>query len=538
MFSLIVSNGLVIDGTGNPWYRADIGVEGDRITCIGNLAGEKALRRIDARGFVVAPGFIDIHTHSDLALVVDGRADAHIRQGVTTSVTGNCGTSAAPATEDTLNLMAGIGIGGAKGLDLDWRSPDDYLKVLEKKGVSTNIAALVGHGTVRNCVMGFEAGKPSQEELARMKDLVRQAMEAGYFGMSTGLVYTPGVYAGTDEIVELASVVAEFDGLYASHIRGENDTVMEALEEALEVGRRAGARVQVSHLKAMGRHMWGKSVDLLAAIDRARAEGLDVTFDQYPYNASATGLSAVLPPWAQEGGREEFMRRLSDKEARARMREDILNGTGDWVSMYKGVGWENILVTQCPDPSFEGKSVAQIAAEQAKDGFDACFDLLLEFEGTPRMVYFTIGDEDLERIMRHPAGMVGSDSGASHIEGPLAVGKPHPRTFGTFVRVLGHYVREKKVITLVEAVRRMTSAPAQKLRLMDRGLLRPGMKADIVVFDPDTVADTATYEKPYSYAFGVPTVVVNGQVVIDEGEHTGALPGEVLRRRAHGGFAR
>jgi len=530
VFSLIISNGVVIDGTGNPWFRADIGVRGDRITRIGNLAREKAARRIDAKGLVVTPGFIDIHTHSDLALVVDGRAEAHILQGVTTSVTGNCGTSAAPATEDTLSLMASIGIGGAKREDLEWRSPADYLTVLEKKGVSTNVAALVGHGTVRNCVMGFRAGKPSPEELSRMKDLVRDAMEAGYFGMSTGLVYTPGVYADTDEIAELASVVGEYDGVYATHIRGENDTVMEALDEALEVGKRAGVGVQVSHLKAMGRHMWGKSTDLLASIERARKEGLDVTFDQYPYNASATGLSAVLPPWAQEGGRDEFMRRLRDKSARARMREDILNGTGDWVSMHKGVGWENILVTQCPDPSFEGKSVAEIAAEQGKDGFDACFDLLLEFEGKPRMVYFTIGDEDLERIMRHPAGMVGSDSSTSHIEGPLAVGKPHPRTFGTFVRVLGRYVREKGTITLEEAVRRMTSAPAQKLRLMDRGLLRPGMKADIVVFDPDTVADTATYEKPYSYAVGVSTVVVNGQVVVDDGQHTGALAGEVLRR--------
>lgn len=531
MFSLIISNGLVVDGTGNPWYRADIGVEGDRITCIGNLSRAKAARRIDAKGQVVAPGFIDIHTHSDLALVVDGRADAHVRQGVTTSVTGNCGTSAAPATEDTLSLMAGIGIGGARADDVEWRSPAEYLQILERKGVSTNVAALVSHGTVRNCVMGFKAGKPSPEEMGQMKDLVREAMEAGYFGMSTGLVYTPGVYADTDEIVELASVVAEYDGMYATHIRGENDTVMEALEEALEIGRRAGVRVQISHLKAMGRHMWGKSVYLLAAIDKARAEGLDVTFDQYPYNASATGLSAVLPPWAQEGGKDEFMRRLRDEESRARMRQDILNGTGDWVSMYKGVGWENILITQCPDPSFEGKSIAQIAEEQGKDGFDACFDLLLEFEGKPRMVYFTIGDKDLERIMRHPAGMVGSDSSTSHIEGPLAVGKPHPRAFGTFVRVLGLYVREKKVITLEEAIRRMTSAPAQKLRLMDRGLLRPGMKADIVVFEPDIVADTATYEKPYSYAVGVSTVVVNGQVVVDEGEHTGALPGEVLRRK-------
>jgi N-acyl-D-amino-acid deacylase len=531
VLSLIIENGLIVDGSGNPWYLADVGVQGDRIACIGDLKHMKAQRRIDAQGQVVAPGFIDIHTHSDLPLVVDGRAESHIRQGVTTSVTGNCGTSAAPATEDTLGLMEGMGVGGAQGMNLAWRTPGEYLKLLEKTGVSTNVAALVGHGTVRNCVMGYRAGKPTGEELARMKDVVAQAMEAGCFGMSTGLVYTPGVYAGTDEIVELASVVAGYDGLYATHIRGENDTVMDALQEGLSIGRRAGVRVQVSHLKAMGRHMWGKSLDMLAAIDEARAEGIDVTFDQYPYTASATGLSAVLPPWAQEGGKDEFMRRLGDSDTRARMREDILNGTGDWVSMHKGVGWENILITQCPAPSVEGKSVAQIAAEQGKDGFDACFDLLLKFQGSPRIVYFTIGDEDLERIMRHPAGMIGSDSGASHLEGPLAAGKPHPRGFGTFVRVLGRYVREKGVLTLEEAVRRMTSAPAQKLRLLDRGLLRPGMKADIAVFDPDTVIDTATYENPHSYATGVSTVVVNGQVVIDQGEHTGALAGEVLRLR-------
>jgi N-acyl-D-amino-acid deacylase len=530
LFSLIIENGMIVDGTGSLWHKADLGVRDDRIAAIGCLKGAAAQRRIDASGRVVAPGFIDIHTHSDLALLVDGRAESHVRQGVTTSVTGNCGISAAPASEETLALMAGIGIGGAQGLNLYWKTADEYLRAVEEAGVSTNVAALIGHGTVRNYVMGFNARRPTAKEMDAMKAVVEEAMAAGFFGMSTGLVYTPGVYADTDEIVELASAVARHDGLYATHVRGENDTVMTAVQEAIEIGRRTGVRVQISHLKVMGRHMWGTSADLLGAIESARAEGLDVTFDQYPYTASATGLSAVLPPWAQEGGKDEFMKRLRDPDDRDRMRRDILAGTGEWVSMHKGVGWENILVTQCPDSSVEGKSIAEIAEERGKDGFECCFDLLLDFEGQPRMVYFTIGDEDLERIMRHGAGMIGSDSNASHIQGPLAVGKPHPRTFGTFVRVLGHYVREKKIISLEEAVRRMTSFPAQKMRLFDRGLLRPGMKADVVVFDRDSVGDTATYEEPYDYPTGVSTVLVNGQVVVDQGRHTGAPAGRVLRR--------
>jgi len=530
LYTLVIRNGRVVDGSGNPWFYGDIGIQDDKIAYIGKLGGVQARKTIHADGQIVAPGFIDIHTHSDFPLVADGYAQGHVRQGVTTEAIGNCGSSSVPLSDETAKLMEDMGVGPYGDIKLDWRTPEEYLARLETKRVSINVVPLIGHGTVRQFVMGFEDRSPSSEEMDQMKALVKQAMEAGYFGMSTGLIYVPSCYASTDEIAELAKVVREYGGLYSTHIRGENDTVLTAIKEAIEIGRKSGTKVQISHLKAMGRHMWGKSIEILKLIDDARWEGLDVTFDQYPYNASATGLSAVLPPWVQSGGKHIFMQRLKDPEIRARMRHEILEGTDGWTSLHKGVGWENILITHCRDKGLEGKSVAEIARERGKDGFEICFDLLLEFQGQVSVVYFTIGDEDLERIMSHPAMMVGSDSSALSTEGVLARGKPHPRSFGTFVRILGTYVREKRLLSLEEAVRRMTSAPAQKLGLFDRGLLRPGMKADIVVFDPVTVADNATYTEPFNYPTGVSTVVVNGTITVEDGQHTGALAGNVLRQ--------
>ncbi len=533
MYSLIIRGARVIDGSGCPWYRGDLGVQGDTIVAIGDLEDCQADTVIDGSGMVVAPGFIDIHTHSDTPLMVQGFGQAHIRQGVTTGVLGNCGSSSAPMNDEMQIDLERMRAGRYQGEPWDWHTMGEYLDRLTKQGVSQNVAALVGHSAIRNSVMGFDDSKPTPEQMEAMKALVRESMEGGAIGISTGLVYTPSCYADTDEIVELTKVVAEYGGLYASHIRGENDTVLEAVAEAIEVGRRAGVPVQIAHLKAMGTHMWGKSVEILQMIDQARAEGIDVTFDQYPYTASATGLGAVLPPWAHVGGKAALVKRLQDPAAREKMKHEILTGTDEWVSMYKGVGWENVLVTHfIPDASIEGKSVAEIAELRGTDGFTACFDLLLEAKGDRvSIVYFTIGDEDLERIMRHPAMMVGSDSGASAAEGILAQGKPHPRTFGTFVRVLGHYARDKKTITLEEAVRKMTSAPAARLGLHDRGLIKVGMKADLVVFDPDNVKDQATYANPLQYPVGIKTVVVNGRVTVQDGEHTGALAGTVLRRK-------
>lgn len=524
MYSLVIRRGRVYDGTGNPWFAGDIGVTGDRIAAIGDLSGCKAEKVIDANGMAVAPGFIDIHTHSDTSLLIDSRGESHIRQGVTTAVIGNCGTSAAPVGSDE-QLKRQL----PAGFLWRWKTYAEYLACVEKAGTSMNVVPLVGHGTVRNAVMGYNSDKPSGAQLEEMANLVRQAMEDGCFGISTGLIYTPGCYGDTTEIVVLAKVAAGYGGLYFTHIRGENDTLLDAIAEAIEIGRQSGAPVQIAHLKAMGSHMWGKSVDVLRMIDEARAEGLEVTFDQYPYTASATGLAATLPPWAQSGGREKFLERLKDRDTRARMRKDMEDGVDGWFSLLKGVGWDKILITNCREPEWIGKSIAEIGAAQGKDGFHACFDLLLDNGGLVNIVFFNIGDEDLERIMRHPAGMVGSDSSSSAVDGPLSVGKPHPRSYGTFARVLGHYARDKGVISLEEAIRKMTAMPSRKLRLWDRGLLRPGMKADIVVFDPETVADRATYVDPFQYAEGVSTVIVNGRVTVESGHNTGEKAGQVLR---------
>jgi len=529
MYSLVVRGGKLYDGSGNPWFRGDVGIRSDSIAAVGDLRGESAEQAIDACGLAVSPGFIDIHAHSDTSLLVDGRGESHIRQGVTTAVTGNCGTSPAPLTDEAARRMTEA---FPPGFSWHWRTFAEYFACVEKSGTSMNLAPLVGHGTVRNAVMGYDERDPDSGELEVMSALVRQAMEDGCLGLSTGLIYTPGCYAKTEEIVCLARVAAEYGGLYFSHVRGENDTLIEAIAEALRVGREAGIPVQISHLKAMGSHMWGKSVDVLRMIDEARAAGLEVNFDQYPYTASATGLAATLPPWVQAGGREKFMGRLTDPGDRARIRLDMEQGTPGWVSLIKGVGWDKVLVTSCRDTTLVGRSVSEIAAGRGKDAFDACFDILAENGGQAGMVFFNIGDEDLERIMRHRAGMVGSDSSSSAVDGPLATGKPHPRAFGAFVRVLGSYAREKGVIPLEEAIRKMTSAPARKMRIFDRGVLLPGMKADLVIFDPIAVSDRATYLEPFQYPSGVHAVVVNGEVTVRDGEHTGARAGRVLRRKS------
>ncbi|MDP2873158.1 MAG: D-aminoacylase [Bacillota bacterium] len=530
MYTVLIRNGRVIDGAGNPWYSADVALQGGTVAAVGKLRGAAAGLVVDAGGLVVSPGFIDIHTHSDGPLLVEGAGHSHIRQGVTTNVIGNCGTSLAPVTDRAIEYLKPQRVAEDPDLVWDWKSMGEFLARLERQGVSINVVPLIGHGSVRGSVMGFADRPPTASELAEMKEMVAAAMRDGAFGLSSGLIYVPGSYSTTDEVAELAKVAAEHGGIYATHIRGENDTLLEAVAEAIEIGRRACMPVEIAHFKAMGRHMWGKSVDSLRMVEDARAAGIDVTCDQYPYNASATGLGAYMPAWAHVGGAGEMKKRLQDPAARTRMKHDILSGVDGWVSLYKGVGWDNTVITRSQGhEEFEGLTVAEIAKQRGRDDFDTAFDILLECGGRVGVVYFTIGDEDLERIMRHPAVMIGSDSSAIAAEGPLSLGKPHPRAFGTFVRVLGHYVREKQTISLQEAVRKMTSLPAQKLGLYDRGLLRPGMKADVVVFDPETVADRATYTDPWQYPAGIRHVFVNGRHTISDGEHLGTMGGAVLR---------
>lgn len=532
MFDLIIHNARVIDGTGFASYLADVAVKDGMIWQIGDLSGVDAKEVIDAQGKALAPGFIDIHSHSDTTLLADYRGQSHLQQGVTTEVLGQCGGSAVPRTAEMALAQKEMQLRlQPQAEPFMGTTTAEYLAELERRGISQNIVFVLGQGNLRQIVMNYDDGPANETQLEQMKQLVRQSMAEGSAGISTGLIYAPSIYAATDEIVELAKVAAEYDGIYFTHMRGENDTVIEAVQEALEIGRRAKIKVQLSHLKAMGRHMWGKSTEILALLDAARKEGIDVTFDQYPYTAAACGLDTVLPPWASIGGKAKMVERLQNPAEKARMLADITNenGLGDWISIYKGVGWDQIMITGFPpDANLEGKMIAEIAADQGKDPWDTCCDLIIRNHGERvSIVYFAIGEEDLERILCHPLQMVGSDTGA--VSGEPGPGKPHPRAFGSFAGILGKYVREKKLFSLEEGVRKLSSAQAARLQLKDRGLIRPGYRADLVLFDPDTVNAPADYLQPRQYAVGIEAVWVNGVLSVRNGVHTGAKAGMVLR---------
>jgi len=526
---ILIKNARIVDGSGNPWFSGDIAISGGRIAAVGSNLRSQATQVIDAESKVVSPGFIDIHTHSDLPVLIDPDCASYIHQGVTTQVIGNCGFSVAPVDAATRDFFAEVGWIDADEYEWTWTRLSEYLATVESRGVSTNVAALAGHGTIRTTVMRYDNRRASADELCKMRQLADEAMQDGAFGISSGLIYVPGCYAPTEELCALAEVSASHAGIYVTHIRGENDTLIEAVREAIQIGRHAGIPVQISHFKAMGKHMWGESETTLAMLDEARSEGIDVTADQYPYTASATLMGAFLPPWAYEGGKQALFSRLSDPETRERIKQQIISGHEGWVSLHKGVGWDNVIITSCPKPEYEGKTIAGIAQERNASDFDTAFDLLVELDNRCNVVYYTICEEDIERIMKHPALMIGSDSSSVAVTGPLSKGKPHPRYYGTFARVLGRYVREKKVLTLEEAVRKMTSLPAARLGLLGRGLLRPGFAADVVVFDPETIQDTATYLDPKSYAQGVEHVIVNGSIALSHGEHRKSRSGMVLR---------
>ena len=500
-YDLLIKNGRVVDGTGAPWVRADVAVRGDAIVAVAPRIEAPARRTIDAAGRVVAPGFIDIHTHARRGIFEVPTADNYVRQGVTTLVEGQDGSSPLPL--------------GA------------FLAKVAALRPAVNFASLVGHGSVREAAMGGEDRAPSAAELARMQELVREAMREGAFGLSTGLFYVPGTFARTDEVIALARVAGERGGIHVSHVRDEAAGVVTSVEETIAIGEEGRLPTQVTHHKLIGRASWGRSVETLRLLEEARRRGVDATIDQYPYTASSTSLAAALfPAWALEGGAEAVARRLASPAARARIREVVV----DKIRNERGGGDPaNIQVAACGfDPSLEGKSLAQILAGRGiAPTVESAADLALEIveRGGASSVFHAIAEEDVERILASPLTMVASD-------GEIPVfgrGAPHPRSYGTFARVLGVYVREKHLLTLEEAVRKMTSFPAARLGLADRGLVRPGMKADLVLFDPATIRDRATFEKPHQYAEGVSLVVVNGDIVLDGDRLTAARPGRVLR---------
>lgn len=526
MLDVLITGGTVLDGTGAPGRRADVAIAGDRIREVGPLPGATATLTVDARGLAVAPGFVDMHSHADFVLPGLPTADSKVHQGFTLEVVGNCGLSAAPLA--AARRQAAIDAAGLvlPPLSWDWRGFGSYLDRLREGGTSVNVAALVGHGTVRILARGAGDGRPDADELRAMQAEVRRAVDEGALGVSSGLIYPPGVYADTDELVALARAAGEAGGFYASHIRGEGDTLLEALGEAIAVGRRAGVPVQVSHLKAAGRRNWPKMARAIELIEAARAEGLDVAADMYPYPAGSTMLGALLPAWAHAGGRPALLGRLADPAARARMRE-ALDGPG----LAQDAGWDAIVLSACrAHPGYEGRTIAEIAAERRQAAADSVLDVLREADAEADMVLFMMSEDNVALGLRQPWVMVGSDGEGRAAAGPYASGKPHPRNYGTCPRILGRYVRDEGLLPLPEAVRKMTGLPAGKLGLRNRGLLRSGAFADVVVFDPGTVAEAATFAEPHRYPRGIPWVLVNGRPVIAEGRHTGARPGRVLAR--------
>ena len=540
MYDVKIVNGLIIDGTGNPGYAADVGIVGDQIIAIGDLSDATSRETVDASGKVVAPGFVDMHTHSDLAVLFDPLTNSKIFDGVTTEVVGNCGIGVAPVSEANRQLLIDylgtrmIGNLPVK-IELNWSSMAEYLDYVRRHPPALNVCALLAQGAVRIAVMGFDKQAPTNRQLSEMKSLVAAGMAEGAVGFSSGLIYMPGEFSTTDELAELAKEIRPHQGFYVSHIRNESEGVFDALEEALTIGEKAGVPVHVSHLKVAGQSVWGRSPELLARIDKANQDGVETTFDLYPYTSGMTGLTACMPPWAFEGGVEKLLNRLADAEIRAKIVADVENGIPGWQNLFKAAGgWENITITTVNSEAnkhLEGKTIRQIADLQDNDPYNTVFDLLIAEKGKVLIVLLLMAEEDLINILKHPMSMIGSDGMSVSTEGIMSFGMPHPRAFGTRARVLARYVREKKVLSLEEAVKKMSYMPAWRLGLPKRGLLRVGYYADAVVFDPDEVRDNAVYSDPKQYSSGFEYVVVNGKIVLANGMHQKVFNGRVITRK-------
>jgi len=530
-YDILIRNGRVVDGAGNPWIYADVGISGDRIVLVGRApANAKARRVIDAKGLIVAPGFIDMLEQSEWNLLIDKQAVSKLTQGITTGITGE-GGSIAPQNNQTLadrrDFLEHY------HLKVDWTDLDGYFRRLEKQGAGINLATYVGATQVRRYVIGSVDRAPTDDELTRMQQLVEQAMRQGAMGVSTSLIYAPAAYAKTDELIALAKAASKYGGIYASHIRNEADHEMEALDEAFRIGREANISVEIWHLKVSGRQNWGKMPSVIAAIENARASGLDVTANQYPYPASGTSLGATIPPKYHEGGSDAFVNRLKDPQVRAAIRQELTGAAGNAENMWRGTGGpQGILVSSVLDPAlkhYEGRTIAQIAADEQKDPLDALIDLVAAGKDHVGAVYFTMSEDDVKFAMQQPFVSVGTDAGAVNFQGPLSESKVHPRAYGSFARILGRYVREQHLLTLEQAIRKFTSLAAQRVGLRERGLLRAGYFADVTIFDPVTVHDVATFEDPHHPSVGIEYVIVNGVISLEHGKVTSQLGGRPIR---------
>lgn len=529
-YDLIIRNGAIVDGSGNPWFIGDVAVRGDRIAAMGRLPSTRARREIDAKGLVVAPGFIDIHSHSDYLLIEDGRALGKVHQGVTTEVLGE-GLSVGPYKGELVPRTATV-----NGQKVQWATLGEYFTILEKAKTSVNVASYVGLDNIWQCVMGHSFDRPTPRQFERMAQLVDEAMKDGAFGLSSLLMMPPGSLATTNDIAALCEVVAKHKGIFSSHIRNEGTGVIVAVKEAIAIGERARVPVDIIHLKIADQQLWGRMNELVSLIEAARKRGVNVQANVYPYTRGNNNLASIIPPWAHEGGTARMLAHLKDPMDRKRMKKDIRDGLPGWYNHYTAVGgdWKRMLVSG--KGAWEGLTMDRVIAVKTKDKspasepLDVLFDLLIEEGGSVPTIYEHHTEKDMTLALAQPWCSVGSDGSAYAVEGPLRRGNPHPRNFGAFPRVLGVYVRERGLLRLEDAVRKMTSLNAAKLGIQDRGLLRPGNFADLTLFDAAKVIDRATYTSPFQYSEGIAYVIVNGRLVLDQGKHTGARPGRALRR--------
>jgi N-acyl-D-amino-acid deacylase len=541
-YDVVIRGGTIYDGSGSPPFVGDLAIRGDTIAAIGSLGNARGRVEIDAAGLAVAPGFINMLSWATESLIADGRSQSDIRQGVTLEVFGE-GWSMGPLNEAMRREM--LERQGDIKYEIPWTTLGEYLEYLVRRGVSTNVASFVGATTVRIHVLGYENRPPTPEEMERMRQLVRQAMEEGALGVGSSLIYAPAFYASTEELIELCKVAAEYGGMYISHIRSEGNRLLEAIDELIRIAREAKIPAEIYHLKAAGRANWPKLDEAIRRIEAARAQGLRITANMYPYTAGATGLDAAMPPWVQEGGHRAWIERLKNPAIRQRVTREMRTPTDRWENLYLMAGSpENVLLVGFKNEALKpltGKTLAEVARLRGRSPEDTIIDLVIEDDSRVGAVYFLMSEENVRKQIALPWMSFGSDAESLAPEGVFLKANPHPRAYGTFARVLGRYVREEKIIPLEEAIRRMTSLPAENLKLDRRGRLRVGYFADVVVFDPAKVQDHATYERPHQYATGVIHVFVNGVPVLRNGEHTGATPGRVVRgpgykaARAHAG---
>lgn len=536
-YDIIIKNGKIIDGAGNPWYLGEIGVENGKITKIAPKIKDDAKKVIDANGLIVCPGFIDIHSHTDYFLPVGRGQESTLYQGVTTAVVGMCGDGMAPipeGKEEEFRKRIGIIDPALAQLEYPYHTYAEYLVYNKKKRNSANLVFFVGYGNLRWAGGQSGENRPADLiELQKMKQLLREAMEAGAFGMSTGLIYAPQVYAKTEEIIELAKVIAKYNGLYFSHIRGEGASVLKAVSEVIEIVEKSGcAGGQIAHHKVSGEPYWGTSKETIKLIEEANERGLSITCDQYPYNRGMSGLMTALPPWVREGENEEILNRIKKPEIQGRIRKEVKEGIKGWENWIRDEGFHNFFISTVIDDNWKDiitKNITEITKIKGlSDDFDTFFNLLIDNELSVQITIKSMGNEDIRRIMTSRYQMVGTDGAG--IPAATSSGAYHPRFFGTYPRILGKYVREEKILTLEQAIRKMSSFPAQRLGLQDRGLVREGNWADLVIFDPDKVIDKATYEQPYQLPEGIPYVIVNGVIVIERGKKNRKAPGKVIRR--------